>query len=192
MVQRNEEPEELGGYFIINGNEKIIRFLIVPRQNYTMGIIRESFSNRGAFYTKFGVQIRAVRPDKSAQTNTLHYLSNGGVTLRFAWRKNEYMVPIVLVLKALLNVSDKDIFLALLQGDFQNTFLTDRIELLLRGSKIYKLHSSNHCCAYLGSKFRVVLNCPEDWSHEQVGTYLLERIVLVNLKKPQDKFNMLM
>ena len=28
------QPEELGGYFIINGNEKLIRLLILPRRNY--------------------------------------------------------------------------------------------------------------------------------------------------------------
>jgi DNA-directed RNA polymerase I subunit RPA2 len=28
------QPEELGGYFVINGNERIIRLLILPRRNY--------------------------------------------------------------------------------------------------------------------------------------------------------------
>lgn len=33
LVSHSEEPNELGGYFIINGLEKIIRMLIVPRRN---------------------------------------------------------------------------------------------------------------------------------------------------------------
>lgn len=34
LVTMGEEREEMGGYFIVNGNEKIIRVLIMPRRNY--------------------------------------------------------------------------------------------------------------------------------------------------------------
>ena len=34
LVKRHEEAEEFGGYFIINGNEKLIRFLIINRKNH--------------------------------------------------------------------------------------------------------------------------------------------------------------
>lgn len=43
LVASGEEAEELGGYFIINGNEKLIRLLIVNRRNNPMAIIRPSF-----------------------------------------------------------------------------------------------------------------------------------------------------
>lgn len=33
LVLHKEEPNELGGYFIVKGLEKIIRLLIVPRRN---------------------------------------------------------------------------------------------------------------------------------------------------------------
>jgi DNA-directed RNA polymerase I subunit RPA2 len=192
LVRRNEEAEEMGGYFIINGNERLIRFLITPRRNHVISLIRNSLSNRGLFYTQFGVQIRCVRPDESSQTNTLHYLSNGGATLRFSWRKNEYMVPVVLILKALVNVADKDIFLGILQNDFENTFLTDRVELLLRSFKHYGLYTGKQCREFLGNKFRVVMGCPEDWSDDQVGDFLLHRIVLVHLQDKRDKFRLLL
>ena len=29
MIQRHEEAEEMGGYFIVNGNEKVIRMILV-------------------------------------------------------------------------------------------------------------------------------------------------------------------
>lgn len=38
LVERHEEAEEWGGYFIINGLEKIIRMLIMPRRNYVNAI----------------------------------------------------------------------------------------------------------------------------------------------------------
>ena len=182
----------MGGYFIINGNERLIRFLIVPRRNHVTSIIRNSFQNRGAAYTPYGVQVRSVRPDQTSQTNTLHYLSNGGSTLRFSWRKSEYMVPVVMILKALTGATNKEIFLGILQKDFDNTFVTDRVELLLRGFKTYGLYTRAQCLEFLGDKFRVVLGCPEDWSNERVGMHMVETIVLPHLKDPRDKLRLLL
>lgn len=182
----------MGGYFIINGNERLIRFLIVPRRNHVTSILRNSFGNRGASYTQFGVAIRSVRPDQTSQTNTLHYLNNGGATLRFSWRKAEYMVPAVMIMKALVGATDKEIFKGILQNDFENTFLTDRVELLLRGFKTYGLLTGRQCLEFLGDKFRIVLQCPEDWTNEQVGTFLIDRIVLVHLTDPRDKLRLLL
>ena len=75
-----------------------------------MAIIRGSFVKRGSSYTKFGVQIRSVRPDQTSQTNVLHYLSDGNVTFRFSWRKNEFLVPVMMILKALVETNDREIF----------------------------------------------------------------------------------
>ena len=47
-MEAKEESDELGGYFIVNGIEKLIRMLIVQRRNHPMAIIRPSFGNRGA------------------------------------------------------------------------------------------------------------------------------------------------
>lgn len=80
MVDCREESEELGGYFIVNGIEKLIRMLVVNRRNYPAAIIRTSFENRGPSYTKYGIQIRSTRLDQTSQTNVLHYLSDGSVS----------------------------------------------------------------------------------------------------------------
>jgi DNA-directed RNA polymerase I subunit RPA2 len=87
LVKAKEESDELGGYFIVNGNEKIIRMLQVNHRNYPMAIKRGAFTNRGPGYTQFGIQIRSMRPDQTSQTNALHYLSDGNVNFRFSWRK---------------------------------------------------------------------------------------------------------
>lgn len=191
LTSHHEESEEMGGYFIINGNERIIRFLIVPRRNHVIGLYRTSFTARGSFYTPHACQIRCVRPDQSSQTNTLHYLGSGNITFRFSWRKNEYMVPVVMLLKALLDVSDKEIFYALAHNNHHDTFRTDRIELLLRGFKAFALPTGAQCLQFLGDKFRVVLGCPDDWDNTQVGRHLLARVVLVHLDAERDKFDLL-
>ncbi|KAF8211025.1 hypothetical protein K438DRAFT_1959228 [Mycena galopus ATCC 62051] len=80
----------------------------------------------------YAVQIRCIRLDQTAVTNSLHCLSNGSAMIRFSWRKQEYVIPIMLVLKALFGASDKEIFEGVMMQDYENTFLTDRVELLLR------------------------------------------------------------
>ncbi|OJJ45405.1 hypothetical protein ASPZODRAFT_70020 [Penicilliopsis zonata CBS 506.65] len=203
LVDHKEESEELGGYFVVNGNEKLIRMLIVGKRNYPMAIIRGSFVKRGHTYTKFGIQIRSVRPDQTSQTNVLHYLSDGNVTFRFSWRKNEYLIPIVMILKALVETNDRDIFEGIVGSaaskGVENTFITDRVELLLRTYKAYNLNGRASSRAYLGEKFKPVLGVPADMSNEDAGTEFLRKIVLPHLgnqnvteSQDYDKFKMLM
>ncbi|KAI9835280.1 MAG: DNA-directed RNA polymerase I subunit RPA2 [Sarea resinae] len=203
LVQHKEESEELGGYFIVNGNEKLVRMLIVSRRNFPMAIVRPSFVNRGHTYTKFGVSIRSVRPDQTSQTNVLHYLNDGNVTFRFSWRKNEYLVPVMMILKALVETNDREIFEGIVGSagskGVESTFLTDRVELLLRTYKAYGIHSKSKTRAFLGNKFRIVLGVPENMPDEEVGTEFLRKIVLPHLgsnnvteAQDVDKFNMLL
>ncbi|KZT42967.1 beta and beta-prime subunits of DNA dependent RNA-polymerase [Sistotremastrum suecicum HHB10207 ss-3] len=192
LVQRHEEPEEFGGYFIVNGNERLIRYLIVPRRHHVIALIRPSFVNRGPAYTRFGVSIRCVRIDQTSVTNTLHYLSNGSAMMRFSSRKQEYVIPIMLILKALISASDKEIFEGIMMHDYENTFMMDRVELLLRSFKTYNLQTGTQCLEYLGDKFRVVLGQPEDWSNQMLGTWLIDTLILVHLPNPRDKFQLLL
>ncbi|OWY51861.1 DNA-directed RNA polymerase I polypeptide 2 [Alternaria alternata] len=204
LVKAKEESDELGGYFIVNGIEKIIRLLQVNRRNYPMAIKRGAFTNRGPGYTQFGIQLRSMRPDQTSQTNALHYLSDGNVNFRFSWRKSEYLVPIVMVMKALVETNDREIFEGLVgaagsEGLEEKQFVTDRVELLLRTYKVYGLHTKAKTRAYLGGKFKVVLGLPADVSDEEAGTEFLRKIVLphlgcVNVTPSQDadKFRMLL
>ncbi|KAH8905399.1 beta and beta-prime subunits of DNA dependent RNA-polymerase [Coniochaeta sp. PMI_546] len=203
LVKRKEESEELGGYFIVNGIEKIIRLLLVNRRNFPLAINRPSFTNRGPSYTPYGIILRSVRPDETSQTNVLHYLDDGNVTFRFSWRKNEYLVPVMMILKALVETNDREIFEGLVgppnSKGIENTFLTDRVELLLRTYKVYGLYSKTQTRAYLGEKFRIVMGVPDTMSNYDVGTEFLRKIVLVHLgcvnvteEQDTDKFKMLL
>lgn len=193
LVAAKEESEELGGYFIVNGIEKLVRLLIVQRRNHPLAIVRPSFANRGKAYSKFGVQMRCVRPDQTSQSIVLHYLNDGNVTLRFSWRKNEYLVPVVMILKALAETNDRSIFDGIVGTETTNSFLTDRLELLLRSYKSYNLYSQQETLAYLGDKFRVVFGSPPDVTDVEVGREVLRKIILVHLGEDNEaKFRMLL
>ena len=203
MVQHKEESEEFGGYFVVNGIEKIIRMFTIMRRNYPMAIVRDAFSRRGASYTQFGIEIKSVRPDQTSQTNALHYLNDGNVMFRFSWRKNEYLIPVMMVLKALIETNDKLIFERLVgaatdsNSDF--AYMADRVEVLLRTYKVYKLHGRVGARSFLGERFRSVLSVSDDVSDYRVGTEFLRKIVLVHLgnvdvmeSQDSDKFNLLL
>ena len=99
----------------------------------------------------------------------------------------------MMVLKALIETTDREIFDGLVPpSQRDNTFLTDRVELLLRTYKVYGLPTRLETLAYLGDKFRVVMMLGPDVSDIDVGKEVLRRIVLVHLNDNRDKFRMLL
>ncbi|KAJ2384559.1 hypothetical protein GGI05_004969, partial [Coemansia sp. RSA 2603] len=94
LIKAHEEPDEMGGYFIVNGNEKVVRLLVATRRNHVIAIQRPSYANRGPGYTPYAAQIRCVRADQTSQTLTMHYLTTGALVVRFSIRKQEYLVPV--------------------------------------------------------------------------------------------------
>ena len=133
LIAKREDMYEFGGYFIINGNERIIRMLIMNKRNYPVAFERGSFVNRGKFFTPYAVQIRCVRDDMFAQTITLHYLSDGNCTLKFIYQKQEFLVPAYVLLKALLPEGATDVYIynRLVKGYFKNRQVGDQVEVLL-------------------------------------------------------------
>ena len=180
LVSAKEEANEMGGFFIVNGLERVIRLLQVPRRNHALALERNSFKTRGPAYTEKGVMMRCVREDQSSSTVTLHYLNNGSCTLRFVLRKQEFLLPVVIVIKALANITDREIFERIIQGETTNTFLSTRLELLLRDAKQYPVTSSAQACAYLGSLFRQMLPICERTSDQLAGRLLLDRYLFIH------------
>jgi DNA-directed RNA polymerase I subunit RPA2 len=187
LLRANEEGTEVGGYFIMNGIERCVRLLQIPRRNHVMAIERNSYKNRGPSYSDKGVAMRCCRKDQSSVTITLHYLNNGGCTLKFVLRKQEFLLPVVLVAKALVDISDKELFDRIVQSDTDNTFLTTRLELLLRDFKSYGLYTKAQCQAYLGSLFRNQVGMTATQSDAAAGIRLINRYLFVNTEVLTDK-----
>lgn len=78
-------------------------------------------------------------------------------------------------------------------GDYRNTFLTDRVEMLVRGFRRFGgLYDRERALAYLGGKFAVMLDSPEDSTERDVGVEFLKRVVLVHLTDGESKIDLLM
>ena len=51
---------EVGGYFICNGLERIIRMLIQQRRHYVMGLRRSAYQKRGPTFTDVATLLRCT------------------------------------------------------------------------------------------------------------------------------------
>merc|ERR1712226_392196 len=164
----------MGGYFIVNGIERCVRMLQVPRRNFATAIQRSNYKNRGNIYSDLGVAMRCARynGDQSTVTNTLHYLTTGGSTLRFAAKKQEFLIPVVLLCRALsgslsssaqsepdaaagrpggIGITDEELFNRIVQGNEENTFLVARAGSLLQDARFryQNLNTPEECLAYI-------------------------------------------
>lgn len=192
LVEKREEPVELGGYFIVNGIEKLIRMLIVQRRNHPLGLIRKLFKNKGVSYSEFGILIRCVREDQTSQTVFLHYLTTGEIFFRFSLMKNEYLVPVMFILKSLINTNDREIFSGIVGCETSNSFLTDRLELLIKFHTKYGLITKDETLSYLGEKFGILFDSNIHEDNKDIGNAFLKKVVLVHLDNNRDKFNLLL
>ena len=55
LARKKEDMHEFGGYFVVNGNERLIRMLIMNKRNYPVVFERGSFMNRGRFFSPYCV-----------------------------------------------------------------------------------------------------------------------------------------
>lgn len=92
-MEQGEEATEFGGYFIVNGIERIIRLLINQRRHYIMGMVRGAYSRRGPTFTEFATAIRCVSADETSVSVRTHYMTNGSARLAFVLRRQEFFIP---------------------------------------------------------------------------------------------------
>ncbi|GLC33155.1 hypothetical protein PLESTB_000364600 [Pleodorina starrii] len=198
LVAAREESNEMGGYFICNGIERIIRCLVLQRRHYIMALRRGAYHKRGANYTDAATLIRCVRPDQHSATVRCHYLTDGTVNFAFTMRRAEYFIPAGVLLKCFLEVSDRELYGKLVAGAAPGSgaaaFLAERAELLLRQADRPELRTKTQCIEYLGRHFRVVLNQPLTATDFEVGEALLRDYVFIHLDpaRPADKLALLL
>ena len=182
--------------------------LQIPRRNHPSAIQRSNYKNRGPTYTDLGVAIRCARHngDQSSVTNTMHYLTTGGATLKFIARKQEFLIPAIIIIRALsgpqtttspadaaggsgIGITDEEMYRRVVEGNDSNTFLRARAELLLQDARARfpNLNTPDECLAYIGSRFRRLSQRAETTSDVEIGNYMIRRYVLIHLSNYKDK-----
>uniref|UniRef100_A0A8C3WA75 DNA-directed RNA polymerase n=1 Tax=Catagonus wagneri TaxID=51154 RepID=A0A8C3WA75_9CETA len=191
LIEHHEEEEEMGGYFIINGIEKVIRMLIMPRRNFPIAMVRPKWKSRGPGYTQYGVSMHCVRGEHSAVNMNLHYLENGTVMLNFIYRKELFFLPLGFALKALVSFSDYQIFQELIKGKEDDSFLRNSVSQMLRIVMEEGCATQKQVLNYLGERFRVKVNLPDWYPNEQAAEFLFNECICIHLKSNTEKFYVL-
>ncbi|MGH0147295.1 UNVERIFIED_CONTAM: hypothetical protein FKN15_010207 [Acipenser sinensis] len=191
LIKHHEEAEEMGGYFIVNGIEKIIRMLIMPKRNYPIAMVRPKWKGRGQGYTEYGISMRCVRDEHTAINMNLHYLDNGTVMLNFIYHRELFFIPLGFALKALADVTDFQISQELIKGREDNSFYKSCVSEMLRMVVVEGCTTKKQVLNYLGERFRVKLSLPEWYTNQQCADFLLEHCICIHLKSNVEKFYLL-
>lgn len=193
MIRRKEDAEEIGGYFIMNGNERLIRMLIAVRRNYPIGLSRNTWKDSFPYCSEFGVSMRSVGPGEKSQNMVLHYLTNGTAKLKVFYNARSFTVPVLVVLRALVDFSDKKIFLRLVSGYEGNEkqFYQTSIISMMRLTRKNRINNQEEAICHLGSKLKESQELPSWWSNKEAGENLLKYSVAIHLENNEDKFNCL-
>lgn len=195
LAKAGEDEAETGGYFILNGLERVVRMLLMPRANYPMAVNRQAYKKRGKLYTEHGCVMRCMMKDGSTLTNTLHYCLDGSVFLRFSYAREEWLIPFVLAMKCVHDVSD-GLILEMLSGSKEtgSVYYEERAMMLIQQQNAkQRIDDRAHARRVLGSTFRVVLSnlLPSTATDEEVGEYIASRFFLVHVESGWQKFQTL-
>ena len=109
--------------------------------------------------------------------------------LRFSLRKQEFFIPALLVMKALTNCTDREIYDRLVQGRSDNAWLTDRVELMLRGALHSDMKGRLDILRYLGKNFRLLMRVEPSVLDEDVGRLLLAEQLFVHCQGGSEEQN---
>lgn len=173
----DEDENDIGGYFIINGIDKLIRFHIMQKRNYPFALCRPQKNKN---YTDNYIYIRSVGDDELGHVGYLHYSIDGDVFYRFFRRRNEFHIPIIIILKALVNTTDQEIY-KMLNNDIY-------ITVALKKATKEEVFSRAECIEYIGARFKQSMNAS---TNEEACIEILDTYVCPHLTKNQDKFNFL-
>lgn len=192
MIKHGEHDSEWGGIFIIKGNEKIIRMLLMSRRNFPIAIKRTSWKDRGANFSELGILIRSVREDETSYNNVLHYLNNGTCKLMFSNMKFMAYVPVCLIMKCLVDYTDEEIYKRLISGYEEDQYYSSCVQQMLRDVHAEGLHTYGHCQDYLGQIFRSrFYELPEWYTNTEITDYILQQRILIHLETNKEKFDLL-
>ncbi|KAL0800307.1 hypothetical protein Bca101_055482 [Brassica carinata] len=201
LLKYKESTSEMGGYFILNGIERVFRCVIAPKRNHPTGMVRNSFTGKREGYSDKAVAIRCVRDDQSAVTIKVYYNRNGSARVGFWIGGREYLLPVGLVLKALTETNDEEIYESLNccynehygrgDGSIGTQLVRERAKIILDEVRDLGLFTRDQCRKYLGEHFKSEIDGHENESYHAVAEAVLQKYIFVHLDNDDDKFNLL-
>lgn len=192
MVERSEHESDWGGYFVVKGNEKLIRMLLMTRRNYPIALKRSTWSNRGKFFTEYGILVRTVSLDHSSTNNVLHFLNNGTAKFMFSNRKLLSYLPVILILKSLVDYSDEQIFKDLMAGYEDDFYYNSCVRNMMQELCKENILTHHDCKNFIGQVFKPRFDKLASWcTNVEVCDHLIKNAILIHLNTPEEKYRLL-
>ena len=193
LIKLKEDIHDFGGYFIINGLEKLIRMITITRRNYPIAYVRPSAVKKKLGCSEFVCEMKCVREDLTSHTISLHYMNDGTICLRILIMKQELMIPLILILKALLDCPDMYLYNRIVRGNNNNSKLTECVEVLIADGKKYGYSTKKEYLSHLGRILRNTIGFKNiiDITNEQVGIFFIKEYICIHANDWNDKFNIL-
>ena len=180
LEELKEDNKEPGGYFIVNGLEKILRNIIVPRKNYVIAESRPTFSNQHKSYSDYAVFMKCSGAGYRCQSIHLHYSVDGNIFMGLRIGK-VLVIPVMVVFKALVDYSDAKL-LQLLGADL-NAAASFRALYMIEDLRRRGLNDQSDCLKYLGVLMRDLLGFRDSKiSDSEVGQAFLSRHVMIQIE----------
>lgn len=188
-MKRNEHEHDWGGYFVVKGNERLIRMLLMTRRNYPLALKRSTWKDRGKLFSDIGIMIRCVAIDQTGTNNVLHFLKNGTAKFMFSNKKRLSYLPVMLLLKCLVNYPDEKIFQDLSGGHENDLYYKSCLLEMLQDLHKENIHTHYDAINYLGQIFRSRYEQLPKWAtNAEVGNHILDKSILIHLDDNKEKY----
>ncbi|KAL3123172.1 hypothetical protein niasHT_010342 [Heterodera trifolii] len=190
LIQKGEEGLERGGYFVVNGSEKVVRLLVANKRNFPLALRRRAFRDKGKLFSDCAVMMRSIRGNHLASMMTLHYVENCSMILAIQFRRELFYVPLMYILKCLVDWNDAMIAAQLTAGRPDDVFWEGCVRNMLMMAQEENIVSHGIALRALGNRFRVALGDRiAPWEDdEQACHFLLHQCLAIHLETNEQKF----
>ena len=193
LIEIDEEEIEIGGYFLLNGIEKIIRLLIVPKRNIIQVISRLSNAARGNLCTTLSCSFRSVDRLQNSKTLHLHYLTSGSVYVRIIVKRQEFFIPVVILLKGLLEISDKKLLDIFTNFNPKDKFLRQRgMNIIKDGYHLCDISYKKNILNFIGKIMNMAIDVKISDQSKIAEKFFSEYLFIHLGSDNKSKFNLLL
>ena len=173
LIEAGEDPRDMGGYFIINGSERVI--VMQEEQAFNRILIDKARAGTSAIYTA-----KVISTHHGVRYQLILDLHKDG-TLQISMTRALSKIPFVVVMRALGLESDRDIVLAVSSDPEVQQLLLPSFE------QARAIATVEDALDFIGSRFREGIGKPRD-QRIRVAERVLDTLLLPHLgTEPKDR-----
>lgn len=199
-IRLREDERDAGGYFISNGQDKVVRLYLDCLSNTPLAFTKYRSLSTISEFAPAGVHYKGVREDGHVYSTVIQARKDNFLSVKFTIDGRYIYVPLILVLRALVSTTDKEIYSTICTicasaHPKEDGYVSLRVEAMLRDFHKYRIFSHKACKQLLGGKFRMILSLLDRYDLTDVDCcdLLFEQYLLINIPKEDTraKFNMM-